>query len=81
MFLASPDTCPSEDDIAVFIEGHAGAEAADCILRHLDACESCRLLLVGAARERGVGQVVAGCAGGLRTFALGETIADRYRIS
>jgi serine/threonine protein kinase len=74
------NACPSEEDVACFIEGRASPSTTRSILEHLDGCTECRVLLASSLRgfETMPG---AGGAGGLpRTFGVGAVIGGRYRI-
>ncbi len=43
--------CPSDDEVAEFIEGQSSADAAARMHVHLDSCATCRALVAGAASE------------------------------
>jgi serine/threonine protein kinase len=75
-----PNACPSEEDVACFIEGRASPSVARSILEHLDGCSECRVLLASSLRGSDT-MPSAGGAGGLpRTFSVGAVIGGRYRI-
>lgn len=43
--------CPSDDEVAEFVEGHSPPEDAARMHEHLDGCTACRALVAGAASE------------------------------
>ena len=75
-----PNACPSEEDMACFIEGRASPSTIQLILEHVDSCTDCRVLLASSLRAFDT-MPSAGHAGGLpRTFGVGAAIGGRYRI-
>jgi tRNA A-37 threonylcarbamoyl transferase component Bud32 len=72
-----PSGCPSEEDVACFVEGRADASISRRILAHLDRCNACRVLLansLGASPADAVADRVP------RTFHVGSVVGARYRI-
>lgn len=39
---AQPTACPSDIDLACFVDGRLDEEAHQAMLRHLDDCDDCR---------------------------------------
>ena len=74
------DSCPSEEDVACFVEGGASSSASEHILRHMDDCGACRVLLATMMRTSDRIPIERAAAGIPRTFAIGEIVNDRYRI-
>jgi serine/threonine protein kinase len=75
-----PNPCPSEEDVACFVEGRAHSSTSQRILAHLDGCSQCRVLL---ASSLGAGETsrTADVAGRVpRTFRVGSVVGARYRI-
>ena len=77
--------CPSDDTVALFLEGGLGGADEAGFRAHLDGCPSCRTLLVEAAREAPNPLAKTGGAGRkarqlLGAIDVGETIADKYRV-
>jgi len=72
--------CPSEEDIACFIDGRAAPELVHHLLTHLDGCHACRRLIAGALSSMESSRPGPITAGGPRTFAVGEVVNGRYRI-
>ena len=88
MSLAQPDRpvtesndCPSLDDVATLLEGHATLAVSNLILNHVNTCTPCRLLLACSLRSTERITTSLDTAGTLQTFSLGETVDERYRIT
>lgn len=77
---ASPTACPSEDDLACFMEGQSESAVADAIRKHVDTCEPCRLLVANALRAEAACSSLSPLAIGARTFPVGEVLNRRFRI-
>jgi serine/threonine protein kinase len=75
-----PNACPSEEDVACFIEGRASASTTQAILEHLDGCTECRVLLAGSLRGFDTTPSTGGAGGLPRTFSVGAVIGGRYRL-
>ncbi|MBN1611846.1 MAG: protein kinase [Polyangiaceae bacterium] len=75
-----PNACPSEEDVACFIEGRASASTVQSILEHLDSCTECRILLANALRGFDTTPRAGGAGGLPKTFSVGAVIGGRYRI-
>src|SRR5262249_5956968 len=71
--------CPSPEDLLGYVDGQSLDRASEELLRHLDQCATCRLVIAEAARA--IASSVPGPdARSLRTLADGERVADRYEI-
>jgi serine/threonine protein kinase len=73
---SAPEPCPSEDQLLAHAQGAVSPQELDRLLRHLEACASCRFLLAESSRSL----PAASTAGRAHTFAAGEVVLDRYRI-
>ncbi len=72
--------CPTEDELARFVDKQANPSLIAHVLRHLDACPNCRLLLAATLRssEPPTSSIAVACMP--HTFPLGEIVGERYRI-
>lgn len=79
--VAKIDECPSLDDVASFLEGHAPPAVSNQIRDHVNTCTPCRLLLASSFRSTEGITTSLNTAGALQTFSMGETVDGRYRIA
>jgi serine/threonine protein kinase len=72
--------CPTEDELARFVDKVANPSLITHVLSHLDACPNCRLLLAATLRssEPPTSSIAVACMP--HTFPLGEIVGGRYRI-
>jgi serine/threonine protein kinase len=78
--------CPTEEELFAYVVGRAPRhQDPERILGHLDDCETCRRLIAEASRAAQGGSPTQPSTpqhqrDGMRTFADGQLLVDRYRI-
>lgn len=72
--------CPTEDELACFLDKQANPSLIAHVLSHMDVCPNCRLLMAATLRssEPPTSSIAVGCVP--HTFPLGEIVGGRYRI-
>lgn len=75
------EKCPSLDDVASLLEGHADPTISEHILNHLNGCTPCRLLLANSLRATDRPATLRVFRAGPQTFDVGEVVDARYRIA
>ena len=77
---ATVTACPSEQDMACYVDGRWSPAAVEKLLQHLDDCAACRVLLDSTMRAIEPVRKESATGGIPRTFAVGEIINGRYRV-
>ena len=79
------EDCPSDESIALFLEGGLDAASMQTLRAHMDGCDLCRVLIVEAGR--GSAAAVPETRSGtphprplVGTLAVGDLIGSKYRV-
>jgi eukaryotic-like serine/threonine-protein kinase len=79
---APPDgSCPSDETVALFIDGALAPAQETSIRLHVDGCARCRQVLAGLVGSGGASQPTAVSEGGAKLpLSVGQVVRRKYRI-